>query len=108
MMKSFPQSGGQSHRENERINTPQNPQTSKTLNKPTNIGTLNNGAFNKPSLKKPTLNKPQSHHEGQNSSNKPQLTTLKPNIQQGDAQEIKRELNTFKVGGQAVLGRQAL
>lgn len=95
MMKSFPQSGGQSHRENERVNTPQNPQTSKTLNKPTNIGTLNNGAFNKPSLKKPTLNKPQSHHEGQNPLNKPQLTTLKPNIQQGDAQETKRELNTF-------------
>lgn len=95
MMKSFPQSGGQSHRENERINTPQNPQTSKTLNKPTNIGTLNNGAFNKPSLKKPTLNKPQSHHEGQNTLNKPQLTSLKPNIQQGDTQETKRELNTF-------------
>lgn len=94
-MKSFPQSGGQSHRENERINTPQNPQTSKTLNKPTNIGTLNNGAFNKPSLKKPTLNKPQSHHEGQNTLNKPQLTSLKPNIQQGDTQETKRELNTF-------------
>lgn len=89
-MKSFPQSGGQSHRENERVNTPQNPQTSKTLNKPTNRGNLN-----KPSLKKPTLNKPQSHHEGQNTLNKPQLTSLKPNIQQVDTQETKRELNTF-------------
>lgn len=89
-MKSFPQSGGQSHRENERVNTLQNPQTSKTLNKPTNRGNLN-----KPSLKKPTLNKPQSHHEGQNTLNKPQLTSLKPNIQQVDTQETKRELNTF-------------
>lgn len=89
-MKSFPQSGGQSHRENERVNTPQNPQTSKTLNKPTNRGNLN-----KPSLKKPTLNKPQANHEGQNTLNKPQLTSLKPNIQQVDTQETKRELNTF-------------
>lgn len=90
MMKSFPQSGGQSHRENERVNTPQKPQTSKTLNKPTNRGNLN-----KPSLNKPTLNKPQAHHEGQNTLNKPQLTSLKPNIQQVDTQETKRELNTF-------------